>query len=263
MPRKPTLSPSKITTYLACALKYRWTFVHPHRWLVRAKHYYSFGSSLHAVLEKVYERGDGGIEAHELDAVYDENWIDAGYVSSEAMQEAYGEGKEMIEQFLDEERQLPKFGKTLAVEKLLRLDMGNFDLVGRIDRLVLAEDGAIEIIDYKTRRPSLSSEEVKHDIAMSAYQLLVRSSYADYQGEEVRARLVSLGSGESAAASLNAEELEEFAFDLKELGNHILNHEWYEIQAAYKPICRLCDFQTLCLRDPEFTSDWKSAASEP
>lgn len=229
--------------------------MHPHRWLVRAKHYYSFGSSLHAVLEKVYERGDAGIDAHELDAVYDENWIDAGYVTPEAMQEAYGEGKEMIEQFLDEERKLPKYGKTVAVEKLLKLDMGEFVLVGRIDRLVETEDGVLEIIDYKTRRPNVTEEAVKRDIAMSTYQLLVRRAYPEY--ETVRARLVALSTGASAAASLSKEELEEFEFHLKELGNRILNHDWYEIEAQYKPICRLCDFQTLCLRDREFEADWK------
>jgi putative RecB family exonuclease len=260
VPRKPSLSPSKITTYLACALKYRWTFVHPHRWLVRAKHYYSFGSSLHAVLEKVYEKGDAGVDAHELDAVFDENWIDAGYVSSEAMQEAYGEGKEMIEQFLDEERRLPSYGKTLAVEKLLRYDMGEWDLVGRIDRLVLTDDGAIEIIDYKTRRQSVTESEVKHDIAMCAYQLLVKRSFPGYEpGQPVRARLVALSTQASAAASLTDEELAEFEFELRELGNHIMNHDWFELEASFKPICRVCDFLSLCERDEEFKSDLRRA----
>ncbi len=230
--------------------------MHPHRWLVRAKHYYSFGNSLHAVLEKVYERGDAGMDAQELDAVFDESWIDAGYVSGEAMQEAYGEGKEMIQQFLDEDREIPKFGKTIAVEKLLRLDMGAFELVGRIDRLVRADDGAIEIIDYKTRRPSVTEEGVRKDIAMSIYQLLVRKAYSDYSGEVVRARLVALATGASAAGCLSDEELDEFEFDLRELGNRILNHDWYELEAGYKPICRLCDFHSLCLRDSEFAADW-------
>lgn len=261
MSRKPTLSPSKITTYLACALKYRWSFVHPHRWLVRAKHYYSFGTSLHAVLEKVYERGDAGVDAQELDAVYDESWIDAGYSSSEAMQEAYGEGKEMIEQFLDEERRLPRYGKTLAVEKLLKIDMGQFDLVGRIDRLVLADDGALEILDYKTRRPQVTEEEVRRDIAMSAYQLLVRENYADYQpGQPVRARLVALASQTSATASLNDEELDRFKEAMRELGEKILSEDWFEREEVYKPLCRQCDFVSVCLKNEAFRGDFDRAA---
>lgn len=246
------MSPSKITTYLACALKYRWTFVHPHRWLVRAKHYYSFGSSLHTVLEKAYEKD---LAPQELDAVYDESWIDAGYASAEAMQEAYGEGKELIERYLDAERQLPTYGKTIAVEKLLRMDCGEFDLVGRVDRLVQAEDGAIEIIDYKTRRPAVTPEEVKNDIAMSIYQLLVRDGY---EGPR-RARIVALGGNTSAVASLSDEELDELDFDVKELGRRIMNHDWFELRAEYKSVCHGCDFLTLCRRDPEFESDFRAS----
>lgn len=254
MPRTPTLSPSKITTYLACPLKYRWTFVHPHRWLVRARHYYSFGSSLHAVLEKVYEKGDAGIDAIELDAVYDESWIDAGYSSSESMQEAYGEGKELIEAFLEQERQVPKFGKTIAVEKLLKKPYPQFTLVGRLDRLARADDGAIEVIDYKTRRFKVEPEEVEHDIAMSIYQLLVAHNYPE-EGE-IRARIVALQTNDSACAQLSEEAREEFAFEIEELGNRIVNHEWYEMEPRFKPICRQCDFVSLCLKHPDFKVDY-------
>lgn len=254
MPRKPTLSPSKITTYLACPLKYRWTFVHPHRWLVRARHYYSFGSSLHAVLEKVYERGDAGIDAIELDAVYDESWIDAGYSSSESMQEAYGEGKELIEAFLDQERQVPKFGKTIAVEKLLKKPYDQFTLVGRIDRLSRADDGAMEIIDYKTRRSAVSDEEVRRDIAMSIYQVLARHNYPEEMA--VRARLVALQTNASGVSELDEQERHDFEFELQEIGNRIVNHEWYEMEPRFKPICRQCDFLSLCQKHPEFKEDF-------
>ena len=50
--RKPTLSPTKIRTYLECAVKYRYVYVDKiGRFYLRARSYYSFGSTLHHVLQ--------------------------------------------------------------------------------------------------------------------------------------------------------------------------------------------------------------------
>src|SRR5437660_5903394 len=101
---KPSLSPTKLSTYLACPVKYRWTFVDDRGKLyLRSKSYYSFGTSLHRALERLHGAEDNGVEptAQAL-AAFEENWIDAGFSSAEEMAEAYHEGKEILERHVED-----------------------------------------------------------------------------------------------------------------------------------------------------------------
>ena len=183
VPRKPTLSPSKITTYLACPVKYRWTYVDERgKWYLRSKSYYSFGSTLHRVLERFHDAGDAGVTTtDQVLAAYEESWIDAGFSSADEMAEAFGEGKLILERHVEEARSRATTAKVLLLERQLRYDMGEFVLLGRLDRVDEHEDGTLEIVDYKSGRQDVSEDEVKTDIAMACYQLLVKRKYPDRQ----------------------------------------------------------------------------------
>lgn len=254
MARKPTLSPSKISTYLACPVKYRWTYVDLRgRYYLRARSYYSFGTTLHRVLERFHDAGDAGVTTtHEALAALEESWIDAGYRSAQEMQEALGEGRMIVESYLEQVALEPTTPNTLFVERSLRMDMGEWDLLGRVDRVDERPDGALEIIDYKTRRETVSSEDVLADLAMSCYQLLIRDRFP---GRPVVATLVALRSGQRASASLTDEEVAELRADLLFLGDQMLHREYEEITPVFKDLCRTCDFLSLCRRHPEFAED--------
>jgi RecB family exonuclease len=249
--RKPTLSPSKFTTYLACPAKFGWTYMKPRgRWYMRAKSYYSFGTSLHRVLERFHNSGDTGVETtHQALAALDESWLDAGFSSADEMADAYGEGKNIIERYV-EEHEVAKAGvDTLFVEKLLRKDMGEFDLVGRLDRIDEHEDGVIEVVDYKSGRSEVTVEDVATDIAMSCYQLLLREAYPD---RPIKATIVCLRTGQEASYSMPESEIAEFDFAIRELGHKILCHDYFELEPVQKDLCRACDFLTLCKTHPDF-----------
>lgn len=249
--RKPTLSPSKITTYLACPAKFGWTYMKPRgRWYMRAKSYYSFGSSLHRVLERFHDSGDTGVETtHEALAALEESWLDAGFTSAEEMADAYGEGKNIIERYV-EEHEVPRAGvDTLYVEKLLKKDMGEFTLVGRLDRIDEHNDGTVEVIDYKSGRTEVTDEDVATDVAMGCYQVLLREAYPD---RPVKASIVSLRSGAQASYSMGPDEMNEFEFALGELGRKILSHDYYELEPIRKRLCEGCDFLVLCKTHQEF-----------
>jgi RecB family exonuclease len=249
--RKPTLSPSKITTYLACPVKYRWTYVDDRgKWYLRSKSYYSFGSTLHRVLQQFHDAGDTGVTTQaEVLASYEENWIDAGFSSAEEMAEAFGEGKQILTRHVQMQLAKPKTAKTLFVERQFRWDMGEFALIGRIDRVDEHEDGLLEIVDYKSGRESVSQEEVASDIAMCCYQLLLRRKFPDRQ---VKATILALRSGESCSAAMTDDELDEFERDIHVLGINILNEDYPELLPLYKPLCSRCDFIPLCRKHSEY-----------
>lgn len=252
MSRLPSISPSKITTYLACPVKYRWTYEDSRgKRYLQAKSYYSFGTSLHRVLERFYSAEDNGVETtQEAMAAYEESWIDAGFSSAEEMSESYHEGKEILLHHIEEVKKRETSAKVLAVEKQLKWTTPHFVLTGRIDRLDEHEDGTIEIVDYKSGRDSVDVEDVATDIAMSCYQLLVREAFPD---RPVIATIHALRTGDSASYSMPTDKLEHFARDLVKLGNEIVTQEWFDLTPRVKRLCSGCDFVSLCRYHPEFS----------
>jgi putative RecB family exonuclease len=250
--RKPTLSPSKITTYLACPVRYRWTYADDRgKWYLRARSCYSFGSSLHRALERFHDSADSGVSTvSEALAAYEESWIEAGFANDEEMAEAFGDGKAIIERHVEEFAQQRATMQTLFVEKSLRHEYPHFTLVGRVDRVDEHEDGSLEIIDYKSGRTAVSPADVHEDIAMGCYQLLLSKLFPD---RTISLTILALRTGAKASASLSADELAGFERDLVLLGDEIVTvDDLFERVPVRKALCEGCDFVPLCARHPEF-----------
>lgn len=253
---KPTLSPSKLTTYLACPVKYRWTYEDRRgRLYARSKAYYSFGTSLHRALQQFHERG--GIDTTgQVAAWLEEDWISAGYSDPEEMAEALHEGVAILERHVEQARRRERRATALCVERRFTLDMGDFNLVGQIDRVDEHDDGTLEIIDYKSGRDTVTEEDVANDVAMGCYQLLLAHAYPD---RRIIATIQALRSGDEASASMRAEERERFAEDVQRLGALILaemeNH--YDLVPRPKRLCATCDYLALCRRHEDFAEAWE------
>lgn len=250
--RKSKLSPTKISTYLACPVKYKWSYIDPRgKWYMRSKHYYSFGSSLHKVLQRFHDNQDQGVKTiHEALSSLEENWMQAGYQSQEDMLNALRVGKEMIQTYIEELLVTPTQYETIHVEKLFQMDLGEFILQGRIDRVDLIDENSYEVIDYKSGRQAVFEEDVKNDIAMACYQLLITFKYPH---STVKTSIIALQNNQKASASLSPEELEVFKNDIIFLGNEILQRDYENLTPTFKEdLCPHCDFLSLCKRDPLF-----------
>lgn len=251
MSRKPTLSPSKISTYLACPVKYKWTYLDDRgKWYLRSKSYYSFGTSLHAVLQRFHDEGDQGVTTStQAVAALEESWISAGYDSQDEMMQALSEGKSIVEKYVDAVASQPVTAKTILVEKSLRLDLGDFVLLGRLDRVDEGDDGTIEVVDYKSGRETVTSDEVATDLAMGCYQLLLREAYP---GKKVVASIIALRSGDKATSGFSDQEAEGFRRDIEFIGGEILHRDYENLVPVRKPLCEGCDFVDLCSKHPDY-----------
>jgi RecB family exonuclease len=244
--RKPTLSPTRITTYLECAVKYRYIY-HDKigRFYLRSHSYYSFGSSLHHVLQNFHEQGATQTPEQMVEELT-ERWIGAGYETVEQEQTHRAAGEQIVQAYhtAHQERAAAQT-ETLYTEKTITCDMGRFKLSGRVDRIDRYPDGRLEIIDYKSGRRDVSAEDVANDLAMSCYQLILKRLYPE---APVFATIYCLRTGNQASAELTGDPLEEFARELTALGDQILDLDYDSLVPVPLSICPECDFLPRCTR---------------
>lgn len=258
--RKPTLSPTRFSTYLACPVMYRWLYVDKrYQWFAKPKSYYSFGASLHQVLERFHDSNDLGVQTTgEALAALEENWMTSGYSSPEEAAEALAEGRVLVEGYVAEAVEVEQGTTTLFVEKDVLRDMGAWTLSGRIDRIAEREDGTIEIIDYKTG--SLPAESPAFDIAMGCYALLAQQMFPE---KRLMTTIISLRSHERASVERTESDLKEFEADLRVLASEILNRDYPTIEPKPKPLCINCDFLRVCGTHQDFAEDFSVYGTIP
>lgn len=249
--RKPVLSPTRLTTYLACPVKYRWSFVDPRgKVFQRAKWYYSFGISLHRALEELYRSDRTGVPvAAEAIEKLEENWVSAGFSSPEEAEEALAEGRSILTTFVEGEVERVQEVEVLDVERRIQLDMGDYILLGVVDRINRLDEETIEIVDYKSLRTATTEDEVRYDVAMNVYQILVRSVFP---AERYLSTIIALRTNEATTIEITEGELREFRNALDALAAEILSREILEVEPHPKPLCSNCDFLRLCRKHPDF-----------
>ncbi len=223
---------------------------------MRSKSNFSFGTTLHNVLQRFYDQEDAGVTSvEEAVGALEDGWIEEGYSSPEEMALAFGEGRQIIEAHVEEALKAPRDARTFLVERQLRYEMEDWTLIGRIDRVDEHPDGTLEVVDYKSKRETVSTEDVATSLAMCCYQLLLKRKYPD---RDVFATIHALKGNLKASTQLSEEELAEFEYDLRRLGADILTRDFQEILPTCKPLCEYCDFKPLCRNDEEFDLAYKS-----
>jgi len=244
--RKPVLSPTRICAYLECAMKYRYLYVDRlGRYYVRARPAFSFGATLHRVLQAFHAEGAGQTR-EEMVSRLEQSWVAAGYQSAQEETEYRQAGVEVVEAYhAAAAARAEEARETLWTEKTLRLDMGPFALAGRVDRVDRWHDGTLEVIDYKSGRWETTPEEVAGDLAVSIYQLLLKRLHP---GVPVVGTIYCLRSGIQASSRLSDEEAGRFEADLLVLGQDILSRDWEQVEPERIAACEWCDFLPRCER---------------
>lgn len=261
--RKPSLSPTRILSYLECAVKYKYIYLDKiGRFYFKAKPQLSFGSSLHHVLQTFHEQG-ASHTPEEMVSNLETQWISAGYASKEEEAQHRETGERIVQAYhsAHQERIIAQV-ETIATEKTIACDLGAFKLSGRVDRIDKHTDGTLEIIDYKSGRWEVSEEQVYNDFAMRCYQLILSDLYPD---APIKATIYCLRSGISATASLCSEERALFREEVTALGEEILDGDYAELTPEPIEVCPNCEFLRLCKRywTQEQRNEWALDAPFP
>jgi len=158
------LSPSQVEMFTKCGL----------RWLLDAavgagspsvlRH---FGTIIHAAAALAAEGEDDADIAKRIDEIW--HHLDFGSAWYSSKQRAQAE--RMVAKFLDWHRQNPR--DLVAVEKNLRVSVGNVLITGQVDRLERAEDGSAIVVDLKTGGTKASDADLDRNPQLGVYQLAV------------------------------------------------------------------------------------------
>jgi len=245
--RKPTFSPTKLTTYLTCRVKYHWAYMTPYgRRMRRPNPAFAFGANLHRALEFFHTAGGAEkLSPDEFRHALECLWSDAGFESAQQSEAFKQHGHALVSQYYEAQAAQPTEAVVLFTERTLRRDMGRYILTGRIDRVDEHPDGALEIIDYKSGRAEVDEEQVRNDLALHCYALLLQEIYPD---RPLWIAIYALRPNKKVAVPLDTDALAEFRELLDALVAQILDEDWDTLTPRWIPHCAGCEFLELCVR---------------
>lgn len=258
MARKFVISPTKLRIFYTCQAKYRLEYIDKiGKFYHRSRAGFAFGNSLHRALDQFHNAGGAeAVPAEELAASLDQLWVAKGYSGEEQEAEYRAEGVRILQEYhavqqavltdFAERPDAPPPPKLLFTEKTLRIDLSTeVALSGRVDRVDEHHDGALEILDYKSGRETVSEEDVAGSLALQIYQLLLKRKYPD---RRVFASLIALRTGSRASHELSIPEQEHLAAECLETGEAIRNRDWENTLPVLNEHCPYCDFLPHCTR---------------
>jgi superfamily I DNA/RNA helicase/RecB family exonuclease len=130
-----------------------------------------FGIVLHAVVRLVSE----GVLAPDVDALLarlDTVWPSLGFEAPWHGAAERREAESALRRFLVWHQAR---GREVAGSELeFRVTVGDVELIGSADRVEVAADGAVHVVDFKTGRTAKGRDEVERDPQLGVYQLAAR-----------------------------------------------------------------------------------------
>jgi putative RecB family exonuclease len=275
-PRRPSLSPSRAADFKTCPLLYRFRTID--RLPERKSLAMVRGTLVHAVLERLYDlpaRERTPDAARELlapawqelraDPEVAELFADAGDGAAEhSLAEWLASAGRLVETYfsLEDPSRIEPHGREELVEVTLP---DGLLLRGYVDRLDLAPNGALRVVDYKTGSVPREAFEGKALFQMKFYALVLWRTRGVVASQ---LKLLYLGNGDALTYAPDEAELVRFERTLLAI--------WAAIERAvatgdFRPnrtrLCDWCDHQALCPSfggtPPPFPADAAAAAGWP
>lgn len=176
MYRKPYLSYTKIKTYLTCKQKYKFKYLDkiPTSEDSNSKHL-SFGTSIHMALADYNRIKDEEFKTLPiLQNLLRKNWKREGYQSREEEREFGLRGLALLEDYCGEPKD--EGVDNYIIEEMVYLELEDYILCGKLDKVYKRPDDIVEILDYKT---SKSMENVEF-LQLPIYLILAKSKLGFY-----------------------------------------------------------------------------------
>ncbi len=238
---------------------YQYYFAHILRIPMRGKGVFSFGSTMHNTLQKLFElvrerRGLGQgdlfgaakveenptITWEEVDELYRESWIDDWYASKVQKEEYRAKGEAILKDFYEQHKD--NWPDNRYTETGFNLKVKANGVVctvrGKIDR-VDNIGGKLKIIDYKTGNPKdkLTFEEKEQ---LLIYQLAAAELFRDEVSSLAFHYLDNNTEQEFLGTPAELEKIQ------NKIVETIIDIQKGEFPPCPSPLCKYCDFYQIC-----------------
>jgi RecB family exonuclease len=247
-PRLFSCTPSRLTTWLDCPRRYRFTYVDRP---VPAKGgpwaHNSVGAAVHVALASWWSLPLEGRTADSAAGLVRSRWQSMGF-RDDAQSSAWRErAAGMVERYA---ATLDPTDEPIGVERTVALRTDRLALSGRIDRLDRRGDELV-VVDYKTGRHVLSTDDARGSLALAVY---AAAAARTLRRSCLRVELHHLPSGDVISwqhtdASLNRQlgRIHDIAADAVAAHDRAAAGE---LDAAFPPrpgtMCGWCDFAAHC-----------------
>lgn len=251
--RGPSLSPSRASDFKACPLRYRFRVIDrlPEPPSAEAAR----GTLIHAVLDALFDLPAGTRDLATAKRMLAPAWTELQdaepelgvlFAATDGEADWLTSAERLLERYfaLEDPNRIEPAGREEQVSVEVE---GGLQLRGIIDRLDVAANGAIRVVDYKTGRAPSELWEAKALFQLKFYALVIW---------KVRGvvptvlQLLYLADEQRLTYSPTESELVAFERQIQSLWRAIeLAQRTGDFRASKGPLCRFCDHQERC---PEF-----------
>jgi len=173
MPRRLyPCTPTRLNTWLGCRRLYRMTYLdRPAPRKGPAWAHNSLGASVHNALAGWWRLSPERRTVPAAAGLLDRGWISEGFASDAQSASARDRAREMVEGYV---ARLDPAAEPAGVERTVAARTDRIAFSGRIDRLddrPSADGGALVVVDYKTGRRPLSSDDARASLALALYAI--------------------------------------------------------------------------------------------
>lgn len=243
-----TFSNSKLSCFEQCPLKFKFHYIDKIETEIETTVEAFLGEKVHETLEKLYKdlKFQKMNSLKELLKFFNEewkkNWNDAiVIVKNEYSEENYKKmGEKYITDYYNRYKPFDQ-AKTIGLETKGFVDIGNYKIHVRIDRLAVDGD-TYEIHDYKTNNSLPTQEKIDHDRQLAIYACGVKKMYPD--AKKIRLIWHFLAFDKEMISSRTDEDLEKMKEEVIDVINAILSCKDYS--AKESNLCEWCEFRPLC-----------------
>jgi hypothetical protein len=257
MPRRLyPCTPTRLNTWLDCPRRYRMAYLDrpaPPKGPPWAHN--SFGASVHNALATWWRLRRAERTGPAAGDLLDRGWIEEGYAGPAQSHAHRGLARDMVERYV---ATLDPADEPLGVERTVGAPTAQIVVSGRVDRLDARPgpggDTELTVVDYKTGRRALTSDDARASLALALYALAVARIF--HQPCR-RVELHHLPSGEihawehtEATLSRHVRRAEAIAAECRQADERfrsgVSGAETQAFPPRPGPGCGWCDFRALC-----------------
>jgi DNA helicase II / ATP-dependent DNA helicase PcrA len=241
------LSYSQIDTFITCPLHYKLKYILHIPTPQTAS--LSFGTSMHGAMQEFYQlRARGSqVTKQTLLAALESHWLHTGYASKAYELEMKKRGERNLSYFFDHD--FDPNANVLSLEQpfIVPLTLGNrtIKIGGRIDRVDATPEGKIEIIDYKTGKPT-TQRDVDNNLQLSMYALAateIPDPPFGKKSEDITLTLYYFETHEKISTHRSAKQLEAEKENIWKIVDEI---ETSDFHCSGNKLCEKCEYNLFC-----------------